>query len=234
MRQPEWKPDFGPSQPHESAGATVIGARMPLVAYNINLATDRLDVAKKIAAAIRMSSGGYRYVKAMGLALEDRGVVQVSMNLTNYEKTPIFRVFETVKREAARYGSTSWRARSSDWCRQRRSRTRRSSICSLPGSRQSRSSRINSVALVSLRGDGLFTGRRDPERPHLFIEVRSLHPKHVGGARDVALLRRERLENVVALESFARLGEWQRGIRWTRESWPSTARRVQETRDPEP
>jgi glutamate formiminotransferase / 5-formyltetrahydrofolate cyclo-ligase len=104
MQQPEWKADFGPSQPHPSAGATVIGARMPLIAYNINLATNRLDVAKKIAAGIRMSSGGYRYVKAMGIALEDRGVVQVSMNLTNYEKTPMFRVFETVKREAARYG----------------------------------------------------------------------------------------------------------------------------------
>jgi glutamate formiminotransferase len=104
MQQPEWKPDFGPGQPHPSAGATVIGARMPLIAYNINLATTRLDVAKKIAAAIRMSSGGYRYIKAMGIALEDRGIVQVSMNLTNYEKTPIFRVFETVKREATRYG----------------------------------------------------------------------------------------------------------------------------------
>jgi glutamate formiminotransferase / 5-formyltetrahydrofolate cyclo-ligase len=77
---------------------------MPLIAYNINLATDRLDVAKKIAAAIRHSSGGYRYVKAMGIKLEDRGIVQVSMNLTNFEKTPIFRVFETVKREAERYG----------------------------------------------------------------------------------------------------------------------------------
>jgi glutamate formiminotransferase len=77
---------------------------MPLIAYNINLATDRLDVAKKIAAAIRHSSGGYRFVKAMGITLEDRGIVQVSMNLTNFEKTPIFRVFETVKREAARYG----------------------------------------------------------------------------------------------------------------------------------
>jgi glutamate formiminotransferase len=104
MQQSEWKPDFGPSAPHTSAGAAVIGARMPLIAYNINLATDRLDVAKKIASAIRMSSGGFRYVKAMGIALEDRGIVQVSMNLTNYEKTPIFRVFETVKREAARYG----------------------------------------------------------------------------------------------------------------------------------
>ena len=99
-----WAPDFGPAVPHPSAGAVVIGARMPLIAYNINLATNRLDVAKKIAAAIRHSSGGYRFVKAMGIALEERGIVQVSMNLTNHEKTPIFRVFETVKREAERYG----------------------------------------------------------------------------------------------------------------------------------
>lgn len=106
MQQPAWAPDFGPAAPHPSAGASVIGARMPLIAYNINLATDRLDVAKKIASAIRMSTGGFRFVKAMGLALENRGIVQVSMNLTNYEKTPIFRVFETVKREAARYGVT--------------------------------------------------------------------------------------------------------------------------------
>lgn len=104
MAAPEWAPDFGPAAPHASAGATVIGARMPLIAYNINLATDRLDVAKRIAAGIRMSSGGFRFVKAMGLPLEDRGIVQVSMNLTNFEKTPIHRVFETVKREAARYG----------------------------------------------------------------------------------------------------------------------------------
>jgi glutamate formiminotransferase len=99
-----WAPDFGPSSPHPSAGVTVVGARMPLIAYNINLATDRLEVAKKIAAAIRHSSGGYRYVKAMGVALADRGIVQVSMNLTNFEKTPIFRVFEAVKREAERHG----------------------------------------------------------------------------------------------------------------------------------
>jgi glutamate formiminotransferase len=104
MSQAEWAPDFGPAHPHPSAGATVIGARMPLIAYNINLATDRLDVAKKIASAVRMSSGGLRFVKAMGLALEDRGIVQISMNLTNFEKTPIVRVFELVKREAARYG----------------------------------------------------------------------------------------------------------------------------------
>jgi glutamate formiminotransferase len=99
-----WAPDFGPAAPHPSAGAAVVGARMPLIAYNINLATNRLDVAKKIAAAIRQSGGGFRYVKAAGFKLEDRGIVQVSMNLTNYQQTPIFRVFETVKREAARYG----------------------------------------------------------------------------------------------------------------------------------
>jgi glutamate formiminotransferase / 5-formyltetrahydrofolate cyclo-ligase len=104
MAQPAWAPDFGPSTPHVTAGASVIGARMPLVAYNINLATDRLDVAKKIASAIRMSSGGLRYVKAMGIPLAGRGIVQVSMNLTNYEKTPMYRVFDLVKREAARYG----------------------------------------------------------------------------------------------------------------------------------
>ena len=99
-----WAPDFGPAAPHPSAGASVIGARMPLIAYNINLDTDRLDVAKKIAAAIRHSSGGLRYVKAMGVKVEDRHLAQVSMNLTNYQKTPIFRVFELVKREAERYG----------------------------------------------------------------------------------------------------------------------------------
>ncbi len=105
MASPGWAPDYGPAEPHPTAGASVIGARMPLIAYNINLATDRLDVAKKIAVGIRHSSGGYRFVKAMGVRLDDRGgIVQVSMNLTNYEKTPIFRVFETVKREAARYG----------------------------------------------------------------------------------------------------------------------------------
>ena len=104
MASEGWAPDLGPSTPHPSAGASVIGARMPLIAYNINLNTDRLDVAKKIAAAIRHSSGGYRFVKAAGFELKDRGIVQVSMNLTNYEKTPIFRVFETVRREAERYG----------------------------------------------------------------------------------------------------------------------------------
>ncbi len=106
MASPGWAPDFGPAAPHPSAGASVVGARMPLIAYNINLNTDRLDVAKKIAAAIRHSSGGLRYVKAMGVRVEDRQLAQVSMNLTNHQKTPIFRVFEMVRREAERYGVT--------------------------------------------------------------------------------------------------------------------------------
>jgi len=104
LTDPAWAPDFGPSQPHPTAGATVIGARMPLIAFNVNLATDQLAIAKQIAAAVRHSSGGFRFVKALGVALADRGMVQVSMNLTNYEKTPVFRVFDAVKREAARYG----------------------------------------------------------------------------------------------------------------------------------
>jgi glutamate formiminotransferase len=104
LRQPAWTPDFGPSLPHPSAGASIIGARIALIAYNVTLATGRLDVAKRIATAVRHSSGGLRYVKAMAVDLADRGIVQVSMNLTNYEKTPIFRVFELVKREAERDG----------------------------------------------------------------------------------------------------------------------------------
>ena len=104
MQDAAWAPDYGPSQPHATGGAVIVGARMPLIAYNINLNTNRLEVAKKIASAIRHSSGGLRYVKAMGVMLEDRRIAQVSINLTNYQKTPVFRVFEMVKREAARYG----------------------------------------------------------------------------------------------------------------------------------
>ena len=104
MSSPDWTPDFGPSVRHETAGASVIGARMPLIAYNVNLNTDRLDVARKIATAIRHSSGGLRFVKAMGVMLDDRRIAQVSINLTHYQKTPVFRVFEMVKREAERYG----------------------------------------------------------------------------------------------------------------------------------
>jgi glutamate formiminotransferase len=104
MADPDWTPDYGPHTPHPSAGASVIGARMPLIAYNINLATNRLEVAKRIAAAIRQSSGGLPSVKAMGVTLADRGIVQVSMNLTNFRQTPIHQVFEAVRREAASDG----------------------------------------------------------------------------------------------------------------------------------
>ncbi|MGA7989850.1 MAG: glutamate formimidoyltransferase [Thermoanaerobaculia bacterium] len=104
MEDPAWKPDFGPSVPHASGGAVVVGARAPLIAYNINLATADLAVADRIAKAIRHLSGGYRFVKAMGVRLEARGQVQVSINMTNYEKTPLHRVFETVRSEAERHG----------------------------------------------------------------------------------------------------------------------------------
>jgi glutamate formiminotransferase len=104
MSSSRWAPDYGPSEPHPSAGASVVGARMPLIAYNINLATNRLDVAKQIAAVVRYSSGGFQYVKAMGVSIQDRGIVQVSMNLTNYEQTSLFRVCDAVVREAERHG----------------------------------------------------------------------------------------------------------------------------------
>lgn len=103
-KDPDRKPDFGPSELHPTAGATVIGARMPLIAYNVNLNCDDIDIAKSIARAIRHSSGGLKYVKALGLEIKERGIVQVSMNLTNYQKTPIHRVFVMIKSEAARYG----------------------------------------------------------------------------------------------------------------------------------
>ena len=104
MKHAAWKPDFGPSSPHPGGGATVVGARAPLIAYNINLGTADLAVADRIAKAIRHLSGGYRFVKAMGVKLEARGQVQVSINMTNYEKTPLHRVFETVRSEAERHG----------------------------------------------------------------------------------------------------------------------------------
>ncbi len=101
---PARKPDYGPAKMNLGAGATAIGVRFPLVAYNVYLDTDHLPVAQKIADAVRSLKGGYRFVKAMGLEIKERGQVQVSMNLTNYTKTPIHRVFETIKSEAARYG----------------------------------------------------------------------------------------------------------------------------------
>jgi glutamate formiminotransferase/formiminotetrahydrofolate cyclodeaminase len=99
---PARKPDFGEPRVHPTAGATVVGARKPLIAYNIFLNTPDVDIAKKIAKAVRFSSGGLRFVKGAGFLV--RGMAQVSMNLTDFEKTPIHRVFELVKREAARYG----------------------------------------------------------------------------------------------------------------------------------
>jgi glutamate formiminotransferase len=105
MARPEWLPDFGPSTPHPTAGATAVGARLPLVAFNVNLATDRLDVARAIAAAIRFSSGGLPFVKAMGVRLDDRGIVQVSTNLTDYRQTSMAQVYDAVQGEAARHGT---------------------------------------------------------------------------------------------------------------------------------
>ena len=104
MKDPLWAPDFGPRAPHPSAGAVAIGARMPLIAYNINLGTADVEIAKRIAKGIRHSSGGYRFVKAMGLLLEERKVAQVSINMTDFKKTPLHRVFETVRAEAERHG----------------------------------------------------------------------------------------------------------------------------------
>jgi glutamate formiminotransferase len=104
MQDPAWKPDFGPAQPHASAGAVAIGARAFLIAYNVNLGTADLAIADRIARAIRHVSGGFRYCKAMGVALADRGIVQVSINMTNFRKTPLHRVFECVRSEAERHG----------------------------------------------------------------------------------------------------------------------------------
>jgi glutamate formiminotransferase len=106
MTQPQWKPDFGPEQPHPTAGAVVIGARMPLVAYNVNLNTNKLEIADAIAKKVRFLGGGLRFCKAMGVELTDRGIVQVSMNLTDFTKTAIYRAHELVRIEANRYGVT--------------------------------------------------------------------------------------------------------------------------------
>ena len=100
MREREWRPDFGQPSPHPTAGVTAIGARPILIAYNVNLACNRLDVAKRIAKTIRASSGGLIGVKAMGVPLEHRGIVQVSMNLIDYHQTSMTQAFDAVEREA--------------------------------------------------------------------------------------------------------------------------------------
>lgn len=106
IKLPEWRPDFGPDERHPTAGAVVIGARMPLVAYNINLNTHDLEITNKIAKNIRHINGGLRYVKAMGVELKERNITQVSINMTDYSRTALYRAFELVRIEARRYGVT--------------------------------------------------------------------------------------------------------------------------------
>lgn len=104
IKLPKWKPDFGPAERHATAGTVAIGARMPLVAYNINLNTPNLDIAHDIAKKIRFIGGGLRYCKAMGVELKDRGITQVSINMTDYTRTALYRAFELTRVEARRYG----------------------------------------------------------------------------------------------------------------------------------
>lgn len=104
IKEPEWKPDFGPCEMNRKSGATVIGARFPLIAYNVNLGTDNLEIANAIAKRIRHIGGGLRYAKAVGVMLTERNIAQVSINLVNYEKTAIYTAQEMVKMEAKRYG----------------------------------------------------------------------------------------------------------------------------------
>ena len=104
LKDPAWAPDEGPAVFNPKAGATATGVRFPLLAFNVNLHTTDLSIADRIARAVRHINGGYRYVRAIGLTLEETGMVQVSMNLVNYAKTPIPRVLETIRSEAARHG----------------------------------------------------------------------------------------------------------------------------------
>ncbi|MDR2622829.1 MAG: glutamate formimidoyltransferase [Dysgonamonadaceae bacterium] len=106
MKLSEWKPDFGPAERHPTAGASVVGARMPLIAFNVNLNTNKLEIADKIAKKVRFIGGGLRFCKAMGVELKDRNVVQVSLNLTDYTKTAIYQAVEMIRFEAQRYGVT--------------------------------------------------------------------------------------------------------------------------------
>lgn len=100
----EWEPDFGEREIHPTAGVTAIGARAPLIAFNVNLDTGNVDTANAIAKVIRGSGGGYKYCKAIGVMLEDRQIAQVSMNMVNFEGTPLYQIFEAVKAEAAHRG----------------------------------------------------------------------------------------------------------------------------------
>ncbi len=104
LKDTTWQPDYGPAVIHPTAGVTAIGARMPLVAYNVNLDTKQLDIADAIAKKVRHISGGLKYCKGIGIELKDRGIVQVSMNMTDYTRTALYRVFELIRIEARRYG----------------------------------------------------------------------------------------------------------------------------------
>ncbi|MCT4508412.1 MAG: glutamate formimidoyltransferase [Tepidibacter sp.] len=104
LKDPNWHPDFGENKIHPTAGITAVGARMPLIAYNINLDTTNIEIANKIARCIRHSNGGFRFCKAGPVEIPERNIVQVTMNLTDYTKTSMYRVFETVRMEAKRYG----------------------------------------------------------------------------------------------------------------------------------
>ncbi|MEG0844231.1 MAG: glutamate formimidoyltransferase [Romboutsia sp.] len=104
LEDSNWVPDFGEAKKHETAGAIAIGARRPLIAYNINLDTINIEIASKIAKTIRHSNGGYRYIKAGPVEIPERNMTQVTMNLTDYTKTSLYRAFEAVKMEAKRYG----------------------------------------------------------------------------------------------------------------------------------
>ena len=104
--QPEWEPDFGGRTIHPTAGVVAVGARMPLIAYNINLSTSDLSIASAIAKIIRRSNGGFDCVKALGVMLEERNIAQVSINMTDFNRTPLYRVVELVKAEARRWGVT--------------------------------------------------------------------------------------------------------------------------------
>jgi glutamate formiminotransferase / 5-formyltetrahydrofolate cyclo-ligase len=104
LRSPEWKPDFGEKEIHPTAGVVAVGARMPLVAYNVNLDTDNIEIARAIAKAVRHINGGLRYCKAIGIELKERKITQVSMNMTDYTQTPLYLALECVRVEAKRYG----------------------------------------------------------------------------------------------------------------------------------
>ncbi len=104
LLQEDWAPDYGERKIHPTAGITAIGARMPLIAFNVNLDTADVEIAKKIAKAIRGSSGGFRSCKAIGIMLEERNIAQVSMNMVNFEDTPLFYAYEMIRSLADRYG----------------------------------------------------------------------------------------------------------------------------------